>query len=76
MNGKIFFVCALLLISLCSFRGVSQTYTSSIECDYEKPIGNRDEDTVFKIPVVFHVVVPPTHSGDAFEYIAFVEKEN
>lgn len=69
MNRNIFFVCALLLISLCSSRGVSQTYTSSVECDYEKPIGNRDEDIVFKIPVVFHVVVPPTHSGDAYDYI-------
>lgn len=70
MNRKIFFVCALLLISLYSSRGVSQTYTSSIECNYEKPNGNRDEDTVFKIPVVFHVVVPPAHTGNAFEYIA------
>ncbi|MBO7571939.1 MAG: zinc-dependent metalloprotease [Bacteroidales bacterium] len=36
----------------------------------EKPIGNRDGETVLKIPVVFHVVVPPTHSGDAYDYIA------
>lgn len=36
----------------------------------EKPTGNRDDEIVYKIPVVFHVVVPPVHTGNAFEYIA------
>ncbi|MBQ6277928.1 MAG: zinc-dependent metalloprotease [Bacteroidales bacterium] len=36
----------------------------------EKPIGNRDDETIYKIPVVFHVVIPPAHSGNAFEYLA------
>ena len=36
----------------------------------EKPTCNRDDEIVYKIPVVFHVVVPPAHTGNAFEYIA------
>ncbi len=65
---------------------MTQSYIPLQECGYEelmnryralgaqfyteKPIGNRDDETVLKIPVVFHVVVPPTHTGNAFDYIA------
>lgn len=35
----------------------------------EKPIGNRDDETIYKIPVVFHVVVPPTYTGDANRFV-------
>lgn len=86
MNIRIFLVNVLGLIFFCSFRVISQTNIPLQECGYkelmnkyraqgaqfytEKPIGNRDDETVLKIPVVFHVVVPPTHTGNAFDYIA------
>jgi len=72
MNKNIFAI--FFFILLCSFRGISQIYSPLKECGYEelmnkykvqgcqffniKPSGNRDDETVLKIPVVFHVVVP------------------
>lgn len=84
MNKNIFAI--LFFILLCSFRGISQIYSPLKECGYEelmniykahggqfyseKLIGNRDDETILKIPIVFHIVVPLTHSGDAYDYIA------
>ena len=72
MNKNIFAI--LFFILLCSFRGISQIYSPLKECGYEelmniykahggqfyseKLIGNRDDETILKIPIVFHVVVP------------------
>lgn len=83
MNRRIFLLSALWLIFFCGFSGMSQTHS---KCGYaelmsrymaqgaqfytDKPIGNRDDETILNIPVVFHVVVPPAHTGNAFEYIA------
>lgn len=86
MKKYLFLINLYIFIFLCNYIGISQTNNSIQECGYEelmnryraqgaqfytdKPIGNRDDETILKIPVVFHVVVPPAHSGDAFEYIA------
>lgn len=83
MNRRIFLLSALCLIFFCGFSGMSQMHS---KCGYaelmsryraqgakfytDKPIGNRDDETILNIPVVFHVVVPPAHTGNAFEYIA------
>ena len=86
MNKCLFLLALSILILLCGHRGISQTNNSTQECGYEelmnryrilgaqfyteKPTCNRDDEIVYKIPVVFHVVVPPAHTGNAFEYIA------
>lgn len=86
MSKYLFLLFLSTFILLCEYRGISQTNNSIQECGYaelmnryrslgaqfytEKPIGNRDDEIVYKIPVVFHVVVPPTHSSDAYDYIA------
>ncbi|MBQ2574333.1 MAG: hypothetical protein II575_08935 [Bacteroidales bacterium] len=86
MNKCLFILVLSIFTLLCSHRGISQTNNSIQECGYEelmnrykaqgcqlyseKPIGNRDDETIYKIPVVFHVVIPPAHSGNAFEYLA------
>ena len=74
MNRALFLLVLSIFILLCGHRGISQTNNSIQECGYEelmnkykvqgcqffniKPSGNRDDETVLKIPVVFHVVVP------------------
>lgn len=70
-------VCRIKLIPDCGYEELMQLYLASGGQLYnEKPIVNRDDESIIKIPVVFHVIVPATHTGNAFDYIAFVEKEN
>ena len=80
MKKYLFLINLYIFIFLCNYIGISQTNNSIQECGYEelmnryraqgaqfyteKPIGNRDDEIVYKIPVVFHVVVPPAHIGN------------
>lgn len=63
-------VCRIKLIPDCGYEELMQLYLArGAQLYKEKTIGNRDDD-IIKVPVVFHVIVPLTHSGNAVDYMS------
>lgn len=63
-------VCRIKLTPDCGYEELMQLYLARGAQLYRgKPIGNRDDGSIIKIPVVFHVIVPTTHTGSALDYM-------
>ncbi len=63
-------ICRIKLIPDCGYGELMRLYLARGGQLYsEKPMGNRDDD-IIKVPVVFHVIVPFTYSGNAVDYMS------